>query len=198
MWQRVAVSICTEWARDQEEMTERTAEREPLYTIGHSTREIGEFIALLRGNGIANLVDIRRYPGSRRYPQFGSESLKWSLEGAGITYRHAPELGGRRSPAADSPNTAWRNLQFRGYADYAATPEFQDGLERLIRESAASRTSVMCAEAVPWRCHRMLLADNVVARGIEVFHIIGPGEPKPHTLNPRARRGPEGELVYAG
>lgn len=168
----------------------------PLYTVGHSTRELDEFIHLLRGHGIARIVDVRRYPGSRRHPHFGSDPLRSSLDQAGIGYRHAPELGGRRRPAPDSPNRYWRNDSFRAYADYMGTPEFGAALDRLIADVREAPTAIMCAEAVPWRCHRNMISDAVVAAGVEVRHVIDAGSPERHVLNAGARVRPDGRLVY--
>jgi uncharacterized protein (DUF488 family) len=164
-----------------------------IFTIGHSTRALDELLALLREQGIARLADIRRYPGSRRYPHFSSEALGVSLPEHGIEYIHMPSLGGRRKPEPDSPNTFWRNDQFRAYADHMASAEFRTAVDELL--TSAERTVTMCAEAVPWRCHRNLLSDELVRRGLEVLHIIGPGAVQPHALNPAAR--PEGDhLIY--
>ena len=161
-----------------------------IYTIGHSTRTLDELISLLREHEIQRLADIRRYPGSRRYPHFSKESLEKTLP---IDYVHVPALGGRRRPLPDSPNTAWRNEQFRGYADYMSTREFADALDGLLASDL--RTAIMCAEAVPWRCHRNLVADELTRRGHEVIHIIGPGSAQKHELNKLA--SVEGEhLVY--
>ena len=167
-----------------------------LHTIGHSTRELDAFIELLRAHRIERLVDVRRYPGSRRYPHFGSESLRLSLRDAGIAYRHAPELGGRRSSKAPSVNTWWRSASFRAYADYMGTDEFRRARDELIAEAAHERTTVMCAEAVPWRCHRNLISDAVVAAGHAVVHIIDAGAAEPHVLNPAARVDAEGGVTY--
>lgn len=167
-----------------------------LYTIGHSTRTHEEFAALLRAHGIRRLVDVRRYPGSRRFPHFSRESLARTLPEAGVEYRHAPELGGRRSGGADSPNDAWRSASFRAYADHMDSAEWQQALARVLDEARAEPTAVMCAEAVPWRCHRQLIADAVVARGHEVRHILGASEPAPHTLSPHARVGPGHRVRY--
>jgi uncharacterized protein (DUF488 family) len=156
-----------------------------MFTIGHSTRDLDAFISLLRENGIERLADIRRYPGSRRYPHFSRDSLSQTLPQAGIEYIHVPQLGGRRKPRQDSPNMAWRNEQFRAYADHMATDEFRKAVDELLGSDRI--TAVMCAEAVPWRCHRNLLADDLVRRGIEVIHILGPGETKRHALTPHAR-----------
>lgn len=165
-----------------------------IYTIGHSTRPLEELIALLREHGIARLADIRRYPGSRRYPYFSRDALEVSLPEHGIEYIHVPELGGRRKPAGDSPNTALRNEQFRAYADHMATDEFRAAVDALL--AFDQRTAVMCAEAVPWRCHRNLLSDELLRRGVDVLHIIGRAEAKRHEMSPLARV--EGHhLVYA-
>jgi len=131
-----------------------------LFTIGHSTRAIGELLALLAEHGIETLIDVRRFPGSRRHPQFSREALAASLAAAGIEYVHEPDLGGRRQPRPDSPNTAWRVAAFRGYADYMDSEPFAAALARLLRSAARSRTVILCAEAVPWRCHRRLIADR--------------------------------------
>jgi len=164
-----------------------------VFTIGHSTRELDEFVALLRENGIERLADIRRYPGSRRYPHFSRESLATTLPQVGIEYIHVEQLGGRRQPRVDSPNTAWRNEQFRAYADHMASDEFRDAVDALLASDKI--TAVMCAEAVPWRCHRNLLADDLVRRGIEVIHILGTNATKPHEMNPNARVA-GGHLTY--
>ncbi len=169
-----------------------------IWTIGHSTRPIEELIDLLRENGVEQLVDIRRYPGSRRQPQYGREALAAALTAAGIGYVHEPELGGRRRAAADSPNAYWRDPGFRGYADYMATPEFAAALARLEARAAEARVAILCAEAVPWRCHRQLVADALVAGGHDVVHIIGPGRTQPHALSPAARVRGDGTLHYPG
>ena len=161
-----------------------------IYTIGHSTRSLDELIGLLRQHDVKRLADIRRFPGSRRYPHFSRDSLSVSLP---IEYVHVVELGGRRDPLPDSPNTAWRNAQFRGYADHMATAEFQNALDQLLESDLP--TAIMCAEAVPWRCHRNLVADELTRRGHEVIHILGPGASQRHVMNPMARVA-EGKLVY--
>jgi uncharacterized protein (DUF488 family) len=156
-----------------------------IYTIGHSTRTLLEFVRLLREHDVARLADVRRYPGSRRYPHFSGESLGHSLPRARILYEHFADLGGRRNPLKNSPNGGWENGQFRGYADHMSSDAFQQAVDRLLDGEHA--TAVMCAEAVPWRCHRNLLADELVRRGIEVLHIIGPGSAQPHALSKMAR-----------
>ena len=134
-----------------------------IYTIGHSTRTLDELVALLAEHGATRLADIRRYPGSRRHPQFSRESLAEALPARGIEYVHFEDLGGRRNPLKNSRNTAWENDQFRGYADYMGTPPFHAAVDRLLASERA--TAVMCAEAVPWRCHHSLIADTLVTRG---------------------------------
>jgi uncharacterized protein (DUF488 family) len=143
-----------------------------IWTIGHSTREIEEFITALEANGIKLVADVRSLPGSKRYPQFNKEALAQSLGERGIRYEHFPELGGRRKPTPDSHNMVWRNASFRGYADYMETEEFHKGVERLLDlANNVGPTAIMCAEAVWWRCHRALISDYLKVRGIEVTHI---------------------------
>jgi uncharacterized protein (DUF488 family) len=169
----------------------------PVFTIGHSTRPIEEFVALLTAHGVTQLADVRTIPKSRRHPHFAQESLRVSLPAAGITYRHFPGLGGLRKPAPDSANAGWRHAGFRGYADYMQTPAFAAALEDLLGWSRAAPTAVMCAEAVWWRCHRQLIADALVARGIEVRHITSPKAAAAHVLTSFARV--DGERVsYPG
>ena len=167
-----------------------------IWTIGHSTRGIDEFISLLEENKIKLLVDVRAGPGSRRHPQFNKDALAESLSAHGIRYEHFLELGGRRRPRSDSKNTAWRNASFRGYADYMETEEFHKGVERLLglaRE--AGRVAIMCAEAVWWRCHRSLISDYLKVRGIEVMHILDANKIEPHPYTSAARIV-DGELSY--
>ena len=152
-----------------------------IYTIGHSTRTLEQFVHLLRTNGVKRLADIRRFPGSRRHPHFSKEALSRSLPADGIEYIHLEELGGRRKPLPDSQNVALENEQFRAYADHMATPEFGAAVDRLL--SGELTTAYMCAEAVPWRCHRNLLSDELVRRGIDVVHILGPGSRKKHEMS---------------
>jgi uncharacterized protein (DUF488 family) len=167
-----------------------------IWTIGHSTRTIDEFISLLKENGTKLVADVRMFPGSKRYPQFGREALAKSLGESGIRYEHFPELGGRRTPKPDSRNTAWRNASFRGYADYMETEQFQKEIERLFDlVLKAGLTAIMCAEAVWWRCHRSLIADYLKARGVEVLHILGANKVEPHPYTPAARIV-DGELSY--
>jgi len=158
----------------------------PIHTIGHSTRTLDEFIDLLQAYGIRQLIDIRTAPRSRHNPQFNREGLSASLEKVGIAYRHMPGLGGLRRPKADSGNTGWRNASFRGYADYMQTPQFEDNLRELITLAEKVPTAVMCAEAVHWRCHRSLLADALVVRGVPVEHVHSRAGSQPHALTPFA------------
>ena len=159
-----------------------------LWTIGHSTRKIDQFISLLEENGIKLVVDVRSLPGSKRYPQFNKEALSASLHKVGIRYEHFPELGGRRKPKHNSRNTAWRNASFRGYADYMETEEFRKGADRLVDlANDAGRTAIVCAEALWWRCHRALISDYLKARGIEVMHIIDANKSDPHPYTSAAR-----------
>ena len=163
-----------------------------MHSIGHSTRTLAELIGLLRENGIATLADVRRFPGSRRYPHFSREALGETLPAAGIRYEHFEALGGRRRPRKDSRNGGWRSDQFRGYADHMGTAEFAEAVGRLL---TLPSPCVMCAEAVPWRCHRNLLCDELTRRGIEVMHILGPGSTSRHELNPMARDGGD-RVIY--
>ena len=158
-----------------------------VYTIGHSTRTLEEFVDALRSVGVRTLVDIRTVPRSRRVPQFNREALAESLPSFGIRYHHLGALGGLRKPRADSTNTAWRNASFRGFADYMQTPEFDEGLRALrCLADAEGPVAIMCAEAVPWRCHRSLVADALTAHGDTVVDIMGPGSSRAHTLTPWA------------
>lgn len=151
-----------------------------VFTVGHSTLPVGQFIAMLQAYGIECLADIRTVPRSRHNPQFNSDALATSLQAASIDYVPMPALGGLRHARKDSPNAGWRNRSFRGYADYMQTTDFRQALEALIAASQRQRVAIMCAEAVPWRCHRSLIADALFARGIEVMHIMGAGPASPH------------------
>lgn len=153
-----------------------------IYTIGHSTRPFEEFLHLLRAQAITQLVDIRTIPRSRQNPQYDQAALRASLESAGIDYVHLASLGGLRPARKDSINLGWRNASFRNYADYMQTQEFRDGIDELIQLAEQQTTAIMCAEAVPWRCHRSLVSDALLVRGVTVLEIIGPGAPKPHKL----------------
>jgi uncharacterized protein (DUF488 family) len=158
-----------------------------VFTVGHSTLPIERFLALLAAYGIEQLADVRTVPRSRRNPQFNADALRESLATAGIVYVPLRELGGLRKPRADSPNAGWRNESFRGYADYMQTVEFGKGLERLLELAAQRRLAVMCAEAVPWRCHRSLVADALAVRGIGVVEILSETSYRDHALTPFAR-----------
>jgi uncharacterized protein (DUF488 family) len=168
-----------------------------IWTIGHSTRTIDEFISLLKERGIKLLADVRLLPGSKRYPQFNKETLANSLGKAEIRYEHFRELGGRRKTRPDSPNTAWRNESFRGYADYMETEPFHNGVKHLLNRAAdTGPTAIMCAEAVWWRCHRSLISDYLKARGIEVMHILDANKTEPHPYTSAAHIV-NGKLSYA-
>jgi len=166
-------------------MTEVTPS--PILTIGHSTRAIEVFLELLRAHGVKRLVDVRTIPRSRYNPQFNSDTLAAALHASGIAYTSNKELGGLRHPRSDSPNTGWRNLSFRGYADYMQTPEFAAALAALIEMAGREQTAIMCAEAVPWRCHRSLIADALLVHGCTVAHIMSTSEAQPHSLTSFAK-----------
>jgi uncharacterized protein (DUF488 family) len=158
-----------------------------IWTIGHSTRSIEEFIDLLQANQIQTLVDVRRFPGSRRHPQFGQAQLSEALARVGIEYFHFPELGGRRTAQPDSPNTAWRNEAFRGYADYMSTAAFPQAIGRLTGLAETRRTVIMCAEALWWQCHRSLIADYLKASDHTVWHIMSANRVQLHSFSGAAR-----------
>jgi uncharacterized protein (DUF488 family) len=168
-----------------------------LWTIGHSTRPIQAFLKLLARHGVRHLVDVRAIPFSRRNPQFNQDALSESLEKAEIAYTHIAALGGRRKSRSDSKNTGWRNASFRGYADYMQTPDFQAALQSLAGLATRAPTAIMCAEAVPWRCHRSLIADGFVARGGTVLDIVGESEAEPHRL-PAWAKTENGQVTYPG
>jgi len=157
-----------------------------VLTVGHSTRPIEAFLELLRSHGVTQLVDVRTVPRSRHNPQFAQDALRASLADAGIGYAHAPGLGGFRRPAPDSPNAGWRNLSFRGYADYMQTPEFDAELCNLVELARTDRVALMCAEAVPWRCHRSLIADALTTHGVATCEIASAKRLQPHRLPPFA------------
>ena len=158
------------------------ASKPDILTIGHSTRPIEDFLALLKENGVARLIDIRTIPKSRFNPQFNQKALEAAVTGAGIEYLHMQELGGLRHALKDSVNKGWRNDAFRGYADYMQTPEFDAALARLMEIAAQKPTAIMCAEAVPWRCHRSLVSDALLARGLHAEHIMSPGKRQKHEI----------------
>ena len=158
-----------------------------LYTVGHSTRSLDDFIALLKQHGVQTIADVRRYPKSRKFPYFNDDTLALSLSERGLGYVPVPALGGRRGTSAASVNTGWRSKAFRGYADYMQTPAFEQGLHQLLALAERTPTAMMCAEAVPWRCHRSLIADAAIGRGWTVLDIVGPSSPATHKLTPFAK-----------
>jgi uncharacterized protein (DUF488 family) len=158
-----------------------------IFTVGHSTRSFEELVAILRAHGVKRLVDVRRIPRSRHNPQFNRETLRKALHHRRLNYRHMKALSGLRQASPNSINIGWRNTSFRGFADYMQTPAFQEALERLVEMARQKPTAIMCAEAVPWRCHRSLIADALIARGYEVRDIMSVTSAKPHILNPMAR-----------
>lgn len=167
-----------------------------LYTIGHSTHPIEYFVGLLKRHGIRVLVDVRTVPKSRHVPQFNKEALDASLKEQGIGYRHFPQLGGLRKPRKDSPNLAWKTPGFRGFADHMQSERFEAAIAKLIALAQEEGPgAIMCAEALPWRCHRSLIADALVARGISVFQLDGKGHATPHTLTSFAHVK-EGRVIY--
>jgi uncharacterized protein (DUF488 family) len=169
-----------------------------VFTIGHSNRPLADFVALLAENNIEGLADVRRFPGSRRYPQFGSDALAASLAEAGIAYSHFPALGGRRKTRSDSsPNNAWRVVAFAAYADYMLTEDFKTAFAELLALAERFPTAIMCAEALPWQCHRRLIADQFLATGWQVLDIIGPHNTKPHELPPFAKIA-DAQVTYPG
>lgn len=158
-----------------------------MLTIGHSTRTLEAFLSLLQAHRVTQVVDVRTVPRSRRNPQFNQETLPDALRAVGIGYVHMPGLGGLRHPCPNSPNTGWRNASFQGFADYMQTQEFEVHLEALLELAGQAQIVLMCAEAVPWRCHRSLIADALRVRGIQVEHILGQTRRQPHTLTPWAQ-----------
>jgi uncharacterized protein (DUF488 family) len=168
-----------------------------IWTVGHSTRTLEDFLRILEAEKIEILVDVRHFPGSRRFPHFNQAALRDALAGAGIRYEHLVELGGRRPPQADSHNLAWRNDSFRGYADYMETEFFGQGMERLLEISSQGRTAIMCSEAVWWRCHRSMIADYLKAHGVQVLHIQAINKIQEHPYTSAARIV-NGELSYRG
>lgn len=168
-----------------------------IWTIGHSTHRLADFVSILSRWEIEALVDVRRFPGSRRQPHFEAGALAASLPAAGVGYLWLPSLGGRRRPAPDSPNAGWRLDAFRGYADHLASEEFAEGLMELLMTAHGLRTAVMCAEVLWWRCHRRLIADVLMMLGADVVHIMGADASQPHRLAAPAHLDPEGRLSYA-
>lgn len=174
---------------------------QPFFTLGHSSRSLEEFIALLRENQVTCLVDIRKLPGSRAQPQFNEASLRAALAGQGVTYLHLAALGGLRGKTSGVPperNGLWHNASFHRYADYAGTADFRAGLEQLLALGQDQRCALMCAEAVWWRCHRRIVTDHLLARGEAVFHLMGPGKAEPARLTPGAVVEEGGVVRYPG
>ncbi len=166
-----------------------------IWTAGHSTREIDEFTAMISAHGVEAVADVRRFPGSRKYPHFSQEYLPNSLASVGVEYLHIPDLGGRRRPHPDSRNTAWRNESFRGYADHMETEQFRSGIECLLKLAGRKNTVIMCSEAVWWRCHRALIADFLKVRGVHVEHILSQAKSSDHPYT-SAARVIQGNLSY--
>ena len=168
----------------------------PIHTIGHGNRPLEELISLLHLNGVDRLVDVRAFPGSRRHPHFGRSELERSLPAAGIEYVwEGKALGGRRRARADSPHVAMRNDSFRAYADHMESEEFRLGVDRLLEMAVSARPAIMCAERLPWQCHRYMISDYLVAHDVQVLHVIGAAAPRSHTLRAEARlSGPH--LIY--
>ncbi len=176
-----------------------------LWTVGHSTHALAAFTGILRAHDIEAVADVRLLPGSRRFPHFNREALEQSLEKVGLVYQHFPELGGRRKARPDSPNTAWRNESFRGYADHMESAEFKKGIEALQDLAGRKRTAIMCAEAVWWQCHRAIISDWLKVNGIEVLHILSENKVEPHPYTSAAHiidgrlsyRAPRGDARHA-
>ena len=171
--------------------------KESIWTVGHSTLLMEQFLNVLASFDIQLLVDVRSFPGSRRYPHFNRDNLRDSLSAAGVVYLHMPELGGRRKTRPDSQNVAWRNESFRGYADYMETAAFHEGIEHLMKLASEQRTAIMCAEAVWWRCHRSLIADYLKTAGVAVIHILAEGKSQEHPYTSAAQIV-KGKLSYRG
>jgi uncharacterized protein (DUF488 family) len=170
-----------------ESTTKQTVNLLTVFTVGHSNHTLESFIEILKAHGITELIDIRTVPRSRHNPQFNRESLPLSLKEVGIQYRHAAELGGLRHPREDSPNTGWHNASFRGFADYMQTAKFEESVQMLIQQAQGERVALMCAEAVPWNCHRSLIADALMVRGIQVEHITSKTHRQPHRFTQWAK-----------
>jgi uncharacterized protein (DUF488 family) len=166
-----------------------------IWTVGHSTRTLEEFLALLNSDEIALLIDVRRFPGSRKFPQFNTETLESALLENGIDYRHIEALGGRRKASQDSKNTVWNHPSFRGYADYMETSEFKDAFKTLESLASEKRCAIMCSEAVWWRCHRSMISDQLKANGWKVIHIMGENQHQEHPYTKPAKVE-DGQLFY--
>jgi uncharacterized protein (DUF488 family) len=166
-----------------------------ISTVGHSNRSLDDFLAILKSHAISRILDVRRYPTSRKWPHFDAAALAASLPAAGVDYAGLPHLGGRRRPRPDSPHVAWRDESFRGFADFMDTPEFAAGLAEVERLAAERPSALMCAEALPWKCHRSLIADALVARGWEARDVMSEKEARPHRI-PRFARVEGGRVIY--
>ena len=173
------------------------AKNQTIFTIGHSTRSLDELIAILKAHGVKAVADVRQFPRSRRYPHFNDDVLVESLPRAGVAYLPFKSLGGRRRALKDSPNTGWRNEAFRGYADFMQTPAFERALEELMEAARQRATAIMCAEAVPWRCHRSLISDALLARGWRVLDIFDAKKVQGHKL-PEFARVEATRVIYPG
>jgi uncharacterized protein (DUF488 family) len=190
------VEAPAETSRTASALNKQSPDKAPVVlTVGHSTRPLETFIQLLQAHGVKRVSDVRTVPRSRRNPQFNGETLPNTLSQAKIRYTHLKELGGLRHPRPDSLNTGWRNASFRGFADYMQTPEFAAGLAKLMRLASRAQVAVMCAEAVPWRCHRSLIADALLVRGVRVEHITSATRRQIHKLTPFARVS-HGQVTY--
>lgn len=176
-------------------MNKVTTPSPTVWTIGHSTRSLDEFLQLLDRYGLQAVADVRRFPGSKRLPHFGREALTATLAHCGIEYRWLPSLGGRRRPRPDSPNTGWRNASFKGYADHLESDEFAAGFSELLELATHYRTTLMCAEAVWWRCHRALISDVLRVRGLQVIHVLSATHTVEHPFTSVARVI-DGRLTY--
>jgi uncharacterized protein (DUF488 family) len=183
--------------RASEEVERSDHSQGRIWTVGHSIRSADEFNEILLQHEIGALIDVRSFPGSRRYPQFNKAELSAALASHGIGYLHLPQLGGRRRPSPTSKNTAWKNSSFRAYADHMESKEFQKGIVDLLKVAREKRTAVMCAEALWWRCHRSLIADFLKVKGIEVIHILDIRHTEPHPFTSAARLV-AGQLSYEG
>jgi uncharacterized protein (DUF488 family) len=168
---------------------------ETIFTIGHSTRSLDDLIAMLKAHSIRRLIDVRTMPRSRKNPQFNRETMPAALALHGIAYEHEARLGGLRRARVDSQNTGWKNASFRGYADYMQTTDFEEGLERLVKAGGRERVAIMCAEAVPWRCHRSLVADALSVRGVPVEHVMSTTKSQTHSMT-RFAKVSDGRICY--
>jgi uncharacterized protein (DUF488 family) len=166
-----------------------------IFTLGHSNRPLEDFLSILKAHGIERILDVRRYPTSRKWPHFDAAALSEGLREAGVDYVGLPHLGGRRRPRPDSPHVAWRDDSFRGFADFMDTPEFAEGLAEVERLATDKPSALLCAEALPWKCHRSLIADALVARGWEARDVLSEKEARPHRL-PKFARVESGKVIY--